>query len=85
MKEYVNSGAFFANTVKTNPKAPDYQGDILVDLKALGIGEGKYSLKLAGWKKTSAKGTSFLSLSVSLKEDKPAQTRQVPEAEDDPF
>jgi len=48
MKEYVNSGAFFANTVKTNPKAPDYQGDILVDLKTLGIGEGKYSLKLAG-------------------------------------
>ena len=64
MKEYVNSGAFFANTVKTNPKAPDYQGDILVDLKTLGIGEGKYSLKLAGWKKTSAKGTSFLSLSA---------------------
>jgi hypothetical protein len=83
MKEYVNSGAFFANTVKTNPKAPDYQGDILVDLKTLGIGEGKYSLKLAGWKKTSAKGTSFLSLSVSLKEDKPAQ--KAPEAEDDPF
>jgi hypothetical protein len=83
MKEYVNSGAFFANTVKTNPKGPDYQGDILVDLKTLGIGDGKYTLKLAGWKKTSAKGTSFLSLSVSVKEDKPVQ--KAPEAEDDPF
>jgi uncharacterized protein (DUF736 family) len=83
MKEFVNSGALFSNTVKTNPKAPDYQGDVLVDLKVLGIGEGKHTLKLAGWKKTSAKGTSFLSLSVSLKEDKPAQ--KAPEVEDDPF
>lgn len=75
-REYLNSGTLFANKVKKNPKAPDYQGDMTLDLAALGIGTGKAKLRLAGWKKTSQKGTTFLSLSIQKFEerDKPQQS-----------
>lgn len=64
-REYLNSGTLFQNRVKKNPKAPDYQGDMTLDLAALGIGTGKAKLRIAGWKKTSSKGTTFLSLNIS--------------------
>ena len=64
-REYVNSGTLFQNKVKKSPKAPDYQGEMLLDLSALGVGNGKAKLRLAGWKKISSKGTTFLSLSIS--------------------
>lgn len=64
-REYLNSGTLFQNKVKKNPKSPDYQGDMTLDLSALGIGNGKAKLRIAGWKKTSAKGTVFLSLNIS--------------------
>jgi hypothetical protein len=64
-REYLNSGTLFQNKVKKNPKSPDYQGDMLLDLSALGIGTGKAKLRIAGWKKTSSKGTTFLSLNIS--------------------
>lgn len=64
-REYLNSGTLFQNTVKKNPKSPDYQGDMLLDLSALGIGTGKAKLRIAGWKKVSAKGTTFLSINIS--------------------
>ena len=64
-REYLNSGTLFQNKVKKNPKSPDYQGDMLLDLSALGIGNGKAKLRIAGWKKTSSKGTTFLSLNIS--------------------
>ncbi len=64
-REYLNSGVLFQNKVKKNPKAPDYQGDMTLDLNVLGIGNGKAKLQIAGWKKTSAKGNVFLSLSIS--------------------
>ena len=59
-REYLNSGTLFQNKVKKNPKSPDYQGDMTLDLSALGIGNGKAKLRIAGWKKTSAKGTVFV-------------------------
>jgi hypothetical protein len=64
-REYLNSGTLFQNKVKKNPKSPDYQGDMTLDLSALGIGTGKAKLRIAGWKKTSSKGTTFLSLNIS--------------------
>ena len=64
-REYLNSGTLYQNKVKKNPKSPDYQGDMLLDLSALGIGNGKAKLRIAGWKKTSSKGTTFLSLNIS--------------------
>jgi hypothetical protein len=90
-REYLNSGTLFHNAVKKNPKAPDYQGDVLLDLGKLGIGNGKAKLRLAGWKKISAKGTTFLSLSVSEYKEREeggyqrAQSKQNSFDGDEPF
>jgi hypothetical protein len=69
-REYLNSGTLFANKVKKNPKSPDYNGDMTLDLEALGIGSGKAKLRIAGWKKTSQKGTVFLSLNIQKFEER---------------
>jgi hypothetical protein len=82
-KEYINSGALFATKVKKNPKSPDYFGDVLLDLKSLGIGDGKVKLRLSGWKKETSKGT-FLALSVQPFQDQEAQpVHQAQPAQDD--
>lgn len=88
-REYPNSGALFSNTVKKNPKAPDYRGDVLLDLAALGVGQGRVKLNLAGWKKTSQKGTNFLSLQVSIPRER-EESQQAPapnpfDDENEPF
>jgi uncharacterized protein (DUF736 family) len=51
-----NRGVLFAKKNKKNEKQPDYDGNINVDGK---------DYALAGWKKTSQKGATFLSLKVS--------------------
>ena len=87
-REYLNSGTLFAAKVKKNPKAPDYSGDMTLDLSALGIGTGKAKLRIAGWKKTSQNGNVFLSLNIQKFEEKESggYSRPQPEAdEDDPF
>jgi uncharacterized protein (DUF736 family) len=58
------TGALFANKVKKHPKAPDYQGDLLVDTRLMEIENGMMKIRLAGWKKQSASGSTFLSISV---------------------
>lgn len=82
--EYKNSGALFINRVKKNPKSPDYRGDVLVDLELLGIGTGTHKLALVGWKKTSSKGTTFLSLKVSVPQEAPAEKAE-PTESNEPF
>lgn len=71
-----NQGALFANKVKKHPKAPDYQGDILIDLGSLEVKNNQVKVRLAGWKKTSDKGTTFLSLSVDTYKPKEQQSQQ---------
>lgn len=78
-KEYVNSGALFSTSVKKNPKSPDYFGDMLLDLKALGIGQGKAKLRLSGWKKTTSKST-FLALSIQAFPDQEQEHQEAPQA-----
>lgn len=86
MNEYVNSGTLFASKVKKNANSPDYYGDALIDLGALGIGSGKHKIKLSGWKKTSSKGTTFLSLSVQKFEERQSEQQSAPEQDEDvPF
>ena len=51
-----NKGALFVNERKENGKQPDYTGKINID----GVEK-----KLAGWKKESKSGKTFLSLSIS--------------------
>jgi len=74
----------FANKVKKHPKAPDYQGDLLIDVNQMEVNNGMMKIKLAGWKKQSASGIMFLSIAVDTykpKEQKPQEN----EDEDVPF
>jgi len=68
-----NTGSLFANKEKKSPQSPDYQGDILVDVSTLEVVNGVAKVKLAGWKKTSAKGLVYLSLSVDTFKPKAAE------------
>jgi uncharacterized protein (DUF736 family) len=61
-EEKPNTGSFFANKTKTNPKAPDYRGKILLDLSTYDIVDGKVAVELAGWKMTAKTGLSYLQL-----------------------
>lgn len=70
-----NSGALFQSTKKSE-KGPDYSGECVVN----GV-----AMQIAGWKKTSAKGTVYLSLSFQTKEAK-EEPRKAERIEDDiPF
>lgn len=68
------TGVLFANRVKKHPKAPDYQGELLIDTRQMEINEGMMKVKIAGWKRESSKGTTFLSLSVDTY--KPKKTEE---------
>lgn len=48
-----NSGALFHKAKKGSENAPDYTGECVVN----GV-----AMQIAGWRKTSAKGTVYLSL-----------------------
>lgn len=55
-----NSGVLFKNAYKTSDRHPDYTGNAKVD-------DNEY--KIAAWTKTSAKGTRFLSVVFTNKDD----------------
>ena len=83
-----NQGALFSNKVKKHPKAPDYQGDILIDLNALEVKNNQVKVRLAGWKRTTDKGVTFLSLSVDTYKPKDSQQQPTEEGiqdDDIPF
>ena len=63
-KIVVNSGVLFSQTTKQNPKAPDYRGDVTVDIRSLDVKNNVATIKLAGWKKIAKSGKQYLSLSV---------------------
>jgi len=71
------TGALFANKVKKHPKAPDYQGDLLIDTRLMEVVNGMMKIRLAGWKKQSASGATFLSISVDTY--KPKDQQQAPQ------
>jgi hypothetical protein len=80
------TGALFANKVKKHPKAPDYQGDLLIDVNQMEVVNGMMKIKLAGWKKQSASGIMFLSIAVDTYKPKEQQPKtQENEDEDVPF
>ena len=71
-----NTGNFFANKIKTNPKAPDYRGKLLLDLQAFDIVDGFITVELAGWKKTSNAGNTYLQLKAQKPREQQAQPQQ---------
>jgi len=68
-----NTGSLFANKEKKSPQSPDYQGDILIDLATLEASKGVVKVRIAGWKKQSASGLTYLSLAVDTFKPKAAQ------------
>ena len=56
MEQKENTGAIFKNTKKKDEKHPDYKGSINVDGK---------EKQIALWVKKSAKGTMYMSASIS--------------------
>jgi hypothetical protein len=69
------TGALFAVKAKKHPKAPDYQGDLLIDTRLMEIDNGLIKIRLAGWKKTASSGTTFLSISVDTYKPKDQQEK----------
>jgi len=59
-----NTGVLFSVKAKKHPKAPDYTGNILIDVNSLKINNGQAEVRIAGWKKISKGGITFLSLSI---------------------
>lgn len=87
---FPDGGALFSKGAKTHPKASDYFGEIAINTKDktnVRMHGDLMIVKLAGWKKTTKNGKTFLSLSVDRyvpKTDGRPQGRQQ-EEESDPF
>lgn len=74
-------GVLFPNR-KTTARQPDFTGEIIIDgpllmhLSTLMSAGKPLKLRLAGWKKKSAKGNDFLSLLPSAEDAERGQPRQ---------
>jgi uncharacterized protein (DUF736 family) len=71
-----NTGSLFANKTKTNPKAPDYRGKILLDLSAFDVVNGTINVELAGWKQTAKSGLTYLQIKAQKPREQQAQPQQ---------
>jgi hypothetical protein len=72
-----NQGTLFATKVKKHPKAPDYFGELLVEISTLEVVNGVAKVKLGGWKiKSESSGNTFLSIKIDTwKPDGEKQTQ----------
>jgi len=76
----INTGSLHVTKAKTNPKSPDYFGEILIDLNSIEHDGNTVKVKLGGWKSKSASGYGYLSLIVDtwkpdfIKKEQSAET-----------
>jgi uncharacterized protein (DUF736 family) len=76
MADYDNklSGALFKNDKGDNPKRPDYRGSY--------TDQNSVEFNVSAWVKTSAKGVTFISFTMQVKEAKlPSATQSQPSAQ----
>ncbi len=79
-------GSLFAAKAKTNPKAPDYYGDVVIDVSQFEIVDGTIKISLSGWKKQLTNGSgTFLSLQASKPFVKGEQSSPADMDDDIPF
>jgi hypothetical protein len=72
-----NQGSLFATKVKKHPKAPDYFGELLIDMNSLEVVDGVAKVKLGGWKiKSESSGNTFLSIRIDTWKPDNAQQPQ---------
>lgn len=71
-KYYKDSGSLNAQKTKKNADSPDYWGEICINVKDMTkvtvTPEGYYVFPISGWKKFSAAGNMYLSISVKRKD-----------------
>jgi uncharacterized protein (DUF736 family) len=68
-----NSGVFFSQSLKKSDNAPDYTGEVLIDIRTFKVENHMISVRLAGWKNVAKSGKSY----IALKCDTPrTQTEQ---------
>lgn len=82
-EEKPNTGSFFANKSKTNPKAPDYRGKIVLDLSTYDVVNGNIVVELAGWKQTAKSGLSYLQLKAQKPREEQSSKPVKEEIQDD--
>ena len=84
-----NSGVLFSRKTKTNPKAPDYSGDVTIDIRSGTPDPSNPNLmtfRLAGWKRMMRSGDTFLSLAISTYQSQnPAPQAKESSHDEDPF
>ena len=72
-----NQGTLFATKVKKHPKAPDYFGELRVEISTLEVVNGVAKVKLGGWKvKSESSGNTFLSIKIDTWKPDNAQQPQ---------
>lgn len=88
MADYPPSGALFVNDRKQSDKHPDYTGTLEISMDVLKVlveqakSNQPIKMDMAGWKKTSKAGKSFL----SIRADKPYKKEEKSSSFDDsPF
>lgn len=67
-KQKPDSGALFRNLTKKSPKAPDYSGEIAINLNdktAVTVVDGLHVFKISGWQKETAAGKKYMSMAIS--------------------
>jgi len=86
-----DSGRLMAAQSKRSEKAPDYWGELAIDIKDLTnvqVEKGFVVFKLSGWKKRSKSGTTYLSLAIDRRvreEGSKPTRRQEDDLDDVPF
>jgi hypothetical protein len=87
MSEYPNSGALFTPKFpKKSDKAPDFNGDIRIEVDLLAelieaAEDGEVTIKLDGWKRKDKNGNHMVSIKVNTY--KPPQASTIPDPWDE--
>lgn len=78
-KPRADSGNLHASTSKKHEKAPDYFGEIAINIKDLTgvrVEDGLHIFKLGGWKRQAKSGKTYLSITIDRFVPKAADTTQ---------
>ena len=68
-----NTGVFFSQSMKRSDKAPDYSGEILIDIRTFKVENNMIAIRLAGWKNVAKSGKTYISLKCDVPRDQHQQ------------
>jgi hypothetical protein len=85
-KQRPDSGILFSKDSKKSEKAPDYGGEIAIDIRnmtSVKEVDGLLVFRLSGWKRKGANGKTYLSLAVDRYEKRQEAAPQPKRVEED--